>query len=55
MRKNGKGPWRRLGNAVRLPVVLTKSRDREGQKIGWSYLRPQSSYKESSARPLGSP
>ena len=34
VRKNGKGPGRSLGDAVRLPADLTKSRDREGQKMG---------------------
>ena len=34
VRKNGKGPGRSLGDAVRLPGDLTKSRDREGQKMG---------------------
>jgi len=34
VRKNGKGPGRSLGDAVRLPADLTKSRDTEGQKMG---------------------
>ena len=55
VRENGKGPGRSLGNAVRLPGNLTESRDREGEKMGESRLRSQSSPKERPARPLRSP